>query len=143
MGVVAMYRKCSTEADCVAQLEEMRWNGIPICPYCSSTRTTPAKGTHRHHCNGCNVSFSVTVNTIFHRSHLPLQIWFLALPLVLDEKANIVICRIAKHLGINKNSAWSLVMRIRGAMMEPTQRELLLGIISRTALPELGANSDE
>ncbi len=127
MNIVAIYKKFPTEADCIRHIERVRWNGTPVCPYCKSTRTTPIPSESRHHCNSCNTTFSVTVGTIFHHTHLPLQKWFLAISLVLNAKKGISARQLARDLEVNKNTAWFMGMRIRNAMFE--QGELLKGIV--------------
>ena len=79
---------------------------------------------HRHHCNGCNTTFSVTVDTIFHHTHLDLQKWFLAISLVLNAKKGMAARQLARDIKVNKNTAWYMGMRIRNAMFE--QPELML-----------------
>jgi transposase-like protein len=113
-------------------LEAIRWNGTPICPYCSSIRVTTLRSQRRHHCNCCNTAFSVTVGTVFHRTHLPLHKWFAAISLVLDAREPVSARRLAQHLGINKNTAWYLNTRIGRALLEPSQRDLLLEIADIT-----------
>jgi hypothetical protein len=71
--------------------------------------------------------FSVTVDTIFHHTHLPLQKWFLAISLVLNAKKGISARQLGRDLEVNKNTAWYMSMRIRNAMFE--QGELLKGIV--------------
>ncbi len=127
MNIVTIYKKFPLESDCIAHFEAVRWKGTPICPYCHSTRTTPLPSEFRHHCNGCNTTFSVTVDTIFHHTHLPLQKWFLAISLVLNAKKGISARQLARDLEVNKNTAWYMGMRIRNAMFE--QPELMRGII--------------
>lgn len=127
MNIVSIYKKFPTEADCIAHIERVRWNGKPVCPYCKSPRTSPMPSESRHHCNGCNTTFSVTVDTIFHHTHLPLQKWFLAISLVLNAKKGIAARQLARDLQVNKNTAWFMGMRIRNAMFE--QGELLKGIV--------------
>lgn len=129
MNIVEVYRQFPTEADCIAHLEKVRWHGTPICPYCKSDRVTPMPNEQRHHCNNCNTTFSVTVGTIFHHTHLPLQKWFLAISLILNAKKGIAARQLARDLEVNKNSAWYLAMRIRKAMTEPENRELLQGLV--------------
>lgn len=129
MNIIEVYRKFPTEADCIAYLEQVRWHGKPICPYCKSDSTTPLPKEQRHHCNNCNTTFSVTVGTIFHHTHLPLQKWFLAISLILNAKKGISARQLARDLEVNKNSAWYLAMRIRKAMAEPDQRDLLEGLV--------------
>ncbi|MBZ5520835.1 MAG: IS1595 family transposase [Acidobacteriia bacterium] len=127
MNIISIYKKFPTETDCIAHIENVRWRGIPTCPYCKATRTTPIKSEQRHHCNSCNTTFSVTVDTIFHHTHLPLQKWFLAISLVLNAKKGLSARQLARDLEVNKNTGWYMGMRIRNAMFE--QGELLKGIV--------------
>lgn len=129
MNIIEVFRNFPTEADCIAYLEHVRWNGTPICPYCGSDHTTPVTNEQRHHCNSCNTSFSVTVGTIFHHTHLPLQKWFLAITLILNAQKGIAARQLGRDLEVNKNTAWYLVMRIRNAMAETDQRQLLEGLV--------------
>lgn len=127
MNIVAIYKKFPLETDCVAHIERVRWHGKPICPYCTSTRVTRVPNEQRHHCNACNTSFSATVNTIFHHTHLPLQKWFLAISLILNAQKGMSGRQLARDLEVNRNTAWYMGMRIRNAMFE--QPELMRGII--------------
>src|SRR5450756_839085 len=108
MDIRTIYQKFPTEADCVAHIERVRWGAKPSCPYCTSNRTTPMTSERRHHCNACNTTFSGTVNTIFHHTHLDLQVWFLAISLVLNAKKGLSARQLARDLKVNKNTAWSL-----------------------------------
>lgn len=128
MNIISIYKQFPTQEDCIAHLEQVRWRGTPTCPYCNSTHATPIPKEHRYHCNNCNTTFSVTVNTIFHHTHLPLQKWFLAISLVLNTKNNIASRQLARDLEVNKNTAWYLARRIRRAVIKPEQRELLQGL---------------
>ena len=82
---------------------------------------------HRHHCNACNTSFGVTVHTIFHKTKLDLQKWFLAISLVLNAKKGVSARQLARDIEVNKNTAWFVLMRIRKAMRE--DGDLLEGIV--------------
>ena len=130
MNIISVYKQFPTQAGCLAHLESIKWpDGKPVCPYCNSARTTPLPKEYRHHCNNCNTTFSVTVGTIFHHTHLPLQKWFLAVSLILNAKKGIAARQLARDLEVNKNTAWYLAMRIRKAMIETKQRQLLQGIV--------------
>jgi len=129
MNIISIYKQFPTEADCIAHLEQVRWQGKPACPYCISTNSTALPKEHRYHCNNCNTTFSVTVNTIFHQTHLPLQKWFLAVSLVLNAKKGIASRQLARDLDVNKNTAWRIAMKIRQAMIETEQRNLLTGLV--------------
>lgn len=125
MNIIQVYKRFPTQEDCITHLEKVRWGGKPKCPYCKSVRVS--KNEHRYHCNACNTSFSVTVGTIFHKTKLDLQKWFLAISLVLNAKKGISARQLARDIEVNKNTAWRILMQIRKAMHE--YGDLLEGII--------------
>jgi transposase-like protein len=127
MNIIEIYKRFPTEKDCIAHLEQVRWQGKPACPYCKSTRVTGLPLESRQHCNNCKTSFSVTVGTIFHHTHLDLQKWFLAVSLILNAKKGISSRQLARDIKVTKDTAWSMQMRVRDAMLQ--QGELLNGII--------------
>ena len=127
MNIIEIYDKYPNHIDCLKHLENIRWGGKPICPYCKSARVTAFKNEYRYHCNNCNTSFSVTVGTIFHKTKLDLQKWFLAISLILNAKKGISARQLARDICVNKNTAWYMQMRIRRAMSQNS--ELLSGII--------------
>ncbi|MCX6557708.1 MAG: IS1595 family transposase [Candidatus Aminicenantes bacterium] len=127
MNIIEIYEKYPDHIDCLKHLEMVRWNGKSICPYCKSIKVTAFKSEYRYHCNNCNTSFSVTVGTIFHKTKLDLQKWFLAVSLVLNAKKKISARKLARDIKVNKNTAWYMQMRIRRAMVQNS--ELLSGII--------------
>ena len=89
MDIIEIFEIFPTQKDCIAYLEKVRWPDKPHCPYCKSPNQTPLPKEQRYHCNNCNTSFSITVGTIFHKTHLPLQKWFLATSLILNAKKGI------------------------------------------------------
>ncbi len=127
MNIVEIYRQFPTEESCIVHLEKVRWQGRPSCPYCKSENQTALPSEHRYHCNKCNTSYSVTVGTIFHKTHLDLQKWFLAISLVLNAKKGISARQLGRDIEVNKNTAWYMGMRIRRAMIE--HGDLLRGIV--------------
>ena len=129
MNLIQIFKRFPTHEACLEHLEAVRWKGTPRCPYCNSTRVSPLKKEHRHHCNACNTSFSVTVGTIFHRTRLDLQKWFLAISLVLDARKGLSARQLARHLEVNKDTGWRMGMQIRKAMSEAAQRDLLAGVV--------------
>jgi transposase-like protein len=127
MNIIEIYEKYPDHVDCLKHFEKVRWGGKPICPYCKSSKVTAFKHEYRYHCNNCNTSFSVTVGTIFHKTKLDLQKWFLAVSLVLNAKKGISARQLARDISVNKNTAWYMQMRIRRAMSQNS--ELLSGIV--------------
>ncbi len=109
-----------THEECLAYLEKLRWNGTPTCTYCGSTRATRIKGEHRYHCNACFTSYSVMVRTMFHRTRIGLDKWFLAIYLISKSQEKISIRKLASTIQVNKNSASVVRARIyRSLEKEP------------------------
>jgi len=129
MDIVEIFQLFPTQEHCIKYLEQVRWHGIPTCPYCNSQNSTPVKNELRYHCNNCNTTYSVTVNTIFHDTRLELQKWFLAITLILNAKKGLSARQLARDLKVNKNTGWYLGMRIRKAMAQTDERQLLMGIV--------------
>ena len=127
MNIVQVYRTFPTQQYCIILLEKVRWNNKPTCPYCKSISQTPMPKENRYHCNTCNTSFSVMVGTIFENTKLDLQKWFLAASLVLNAKKGISARQLARDIEVTKDTAWSMLMRIRKTMTETA--EFLEGII--------------
>ena len=127
MNIVQIFELFPNQEVCITHLEKARWGNKPVCPYCESTNTAPNQ--HRHRCYTCKTSFSVTVGTIFHHTHIPLQKWFLAVMLILNAKKSLSALQLSRDLKINKNTAWRISMQIRKAMSQTEQRKLLTGIV--------------
>src|SRR5690606_19051235 len=84
----------------------------------------------RWQCQDCHRAFAVTVGTIFHRTHIPLQNWFLLLGLMLNAKKSASSCQIARDLGMRQATVWSMMHRVRVAMAEDQEQgALLYGIV--------------
>jgi transposase-like protein len=86
MNIIQIFKQFPTQKSCIKHLEKLRWGKTPVCVYCGSTNTNLLKKENRHHCNGCRKSFNVTVGTIFHGTHVPLQKWFLLISLMQNAK---------------------------------------------------------
>ena len=127
MNIIQIFQNFPTQKSCVEHLEKVRWGDTPKCPYCHSEHTT--RNQNRHYCYNCKTSFSVTVGTIFHRTHTPLQKWFLAISLILNAKKGISALQLSRDLEVNKNTAWRIAMQIRKAMTQRDQRDLLTGVV--------------
>jgi len=129
MNIIEITKKFPTQQSCIEYLEQIRWNGKPICPYCKSENVYQLKDAnrYRHHCNGCRKSFSVMVGTIYHDTRLPMQKWFLATSLILNAKKGISSRQLARDLDLPVKTAWSVAHRIRKGMIQ--DEALLKGIV--------------
>lgn len=110
------------------RLEQVLWKDGPRCPYCNGRRSTGQRKSRRRHCNVCHVTYSVTVRTVFHKTRVPLRKWFGAISLMLTSSDKPISCRaMAELLGVDKNTACYMNMRLRRAMF--TQHAFLKELI--------------
>jgi transposase-like protein len=129
MNLLEVITRFPTQESCISQLEALRWQGKPQCPYCKSEQSSKRAGTQRYQCHGCNSAYSVLVGTIFESTKLELPKWFLAISLILNAKKGLSSRQLGRDLGINRNTAWYLQMRIRKAMQEGNDQDLFKGIV--------------
>jgi transposase-like protein len=119
-------------------IERMRWPNGPVCPKCNATgayKLTPKpdskkpvrKGVYK--CKACRKLFSVTVGTIFERSHIALNHWLHAIHLMCSSKKGMSAHQLHRTLGIKYQSAWFLAHRIRYAMAQEPLATLFSGIV--------------
>lgn len=134
MDIISLFHSFQTQEQCINYLEKVRWQGEPCCVYCGSTKVcrhaSGDRAMPRWQCQDCGRSFAVTVGTIFHRTHVPLQQWFLVLALMLNAKKSASACQIARDLGMRRPTVWSMMHRVRVAMAEnENESRLLYGIV--------------
>jgi transposase-like protein len=106
----------STQERCLELLKRLRWPNGPECPRCHAMKVSFIEGHGRFWCSECSYQFSVTSNTIFHDSHLPLQKWFLAVLLLCESRKGMSANQLKRMLGVSYKTAWYLCHRIREAM---------------------------
>jgi transposase-like protein len=106
-------------------LEALQWPHGPICPHCGNAdpeRITKLKGKSTrpgvYKCKDCAKPFSVTVGTVFERSHIPLNKWLLAVHLMAASKKGVSAHQLHRMLGVTYKTAWFMEHRIREAMQD-------------------------
>lgn len=121
MGKVSLTDVCQrfpTIEHCLTNLEEIRWQGRPVCPHCDSSRNTPYLKERRYRCNGCGTNFSVTVKTLFHKTHVDLRKWYLLIALVMESRKLPCVHTLASAVGVNKNTVTRMVRQISIAITD-------------------------
>jgi transposase-like protein len=125
MNLTEIMRDFSDEAKCRAYLESLRWPKGITCPHCKAEKVYRLVKREQFLCASCEYQFSVTVDTIFHDTHLPLVTWFLTTFLLCEAKKGMSACQIQRSLGIKTyKTAWYLCHRIRAAMVEANRPKL-------------------
>ena len=67
----------------------------------------------KYKCSSCKSKFTILRNTIFEKSNLSLQDWFLAMYLINKSRKGISSVELSKKLEITQKTAWYLLQRIR------------------------------
>ena len=72
-----------------------------------------------YQCNACREQFTVTVNSVTERSHIPLRKWVVAFHRMCSSKKGVSALQLQRELGLESyKSAWHLARRIRHAMKD-------------------------
>jgi len=107
-----------------AWLEAHLWTDGPICPVCGTVdNATPLKtraGWYQCNESGCRKQFTVTVGTLFERSHIPLNKWLLAAFLICASKKGVSAHQVHRMIGVSYKSTWFMMHRLREAMRDNT-----------------------
>jgi transposase-like protein len=121
-SVFDMMSTLNSEKACREHLEKLRWNGEPICPHCGSQRENhyriKKRGEDRgyYKCKDCRSPFSVTIGTIFEKSTIPLQKWFMAVFLFTTNKKGVSSYQLMREIGVTQKSAWFMLSRLRNSV---------------------------
>src|SRR5437899_903890 len=116
MTLIDVHQMFSSDAKCRELLKRLRWPVRPECPRCKGSATSLETTKDLLYCKECDYQFTVTSNTIFHDSHLPLIKWFCAVYLLCESRKGMSANQIKRMLGVSYKTAWYLCHRIRKAM---------------------------
>lgn len=105
-------------------LEARLWPQGPVCPHCGVVDgATAMKGkTARaglYQCRSCSEQFTVTVGTLYERSHVPLNKWLAATYLMMSSKKGMSALQIGRMISVTYKTAWFMCHRIRESLRDP------------------------
>ena len=132
MNLLHIFHRYPDQEACIEYLERVRWHGDPTCPHCDSAsvaRKGDGQRVGRWNCHGCHSSFNVLSGTIFAKTHLPLQKWFMAIGLMVNAKKSISSHQLARDLDLTQPAALYMQQRIRAEMASKQGARLLQGIV--------------
>lgn len=113
-----------TEASCQAYLERVRWPAGFICPKCQATTAWRTKDG-MFYCRSCHAIVSVTAGTVFHRSKVPLRLWYRAIWWMTNQKVGVNAMGLQRLLGLSSyKTAWIMLHKLRRAMIRPGREQL-------------------
>ena len=92
-----------------------RWPNGVICAHCSSDNVSHvvSRKPQPFRCRTCRKHFSVTTNTVMHKSHIPLHHWAIGFFLFATNLKGVSSMKLHRDLGITQRSAWYMAQRIR------------------------------
>ena len=103
------------ERSAIEFAESIRWPNVVVCPFCESGRTSRQKVYQYHQCKDCRKKFTVRTDTIFERSHIPLNKWLYAMYILQTARKGVSSLQLSKELGITQASTWFMLHRLREA----------------------------
>ena len=130
MDLIDVFEQFPNQEACLAHLESIRWPERPTCPSCQSphVRRKAEKGrVGRWNCHTCHNSYNVLSGTVFEKTRVPLQKWFLAIALTINAKKSLSSYQLARDIQTTHQTALYMQHRIRAAMTE--NDKVLQGII--------------
>jgi transposase-like protein len=111
-------RYYSDTQTCIDAVAALRWaDGKPVCPKCHTV-----EGARKHYwldaqkrwkCYSCRKQFSVKVGSIFEDSPLGLDVWMVAMWMLVNCRNGVSSYEIARATGIAQKSAWFVLQRLR------------------------------
>lgn len=129
LGLFEFMEKFGTEAQCQKALEKAKWPHGYSCEECGHGVYAYIASRKIYQCNKCKHQTTVTRNTIFHSTNLPLNIWFLAMYLITQCKNGISALELMKHLDVSYKTAWRIRHKLMQVMVEKDAPKKLFGLI--------------
>ncbi len=112
------YTQYGTEKQCLDALEQLRWPNGFVCPACAHDKGHRLKTRPLTQCAKCKTQTSVMAGTIFHRTKLPLTVWFRAMYHLTQSKNGVSAIELMRRLGVAYNTAWMLKHKLMQVMKE-------------------------
>lgn len=115
ISVFDFFQLFPDEDEAMRYLENLRWEDGTFCPHCEGERITKLKRRWFYLCKDCRKKFTVRTDTVFQRSHIPLNKWLYAMYMLETARKGISSVQLSKELGITQKSAWFMLHRLREA----------------------------
>lgn len=118
MDLMTLFERFGNDEKCRMYLEQLRWPDGVRCIRCGDNKISRIYKRNQFACDSCKLHFSVTANSIFHDSHLPLTKWFAAVYLICESKKGMSANQLKRTLKVAYKTAWYLCHRIREAVKD-------------------------
>ena len=126
-------KQFGTDEACQDYLFSQRWPDGFVCARCQGQKSWKIQRSDRtaplYECATCHYQASVTVGTIFHRTKVPLSLWFLAIFRTAVDKGGISALALSRELGVSYPTAWLMHHKIQQAMAERNGQYQIGGLV--------------
>lgn len=122
--MIEFERRFATEADCIEFLRAQRWQKGFRCPRCDGGRAWQLRTRPLDQCVACGHQVSLTAGTVFQGTRKPLVLWFRVIARFLTSKSGCSALEIARLHGLNYETAWTWLHKIRWLMDRSRGRPL-------------------
>ena len=116
-----------TEDQCFESLVKLRWPEGFECPKCSCRAYCLLTKRKLFQCNACRRQTSITAETIYHSTKIPLTKWFLATYLMTQSKSGISQLELGRQLGVSSNTGAMVYHKLAQVMLERDAQKPLSG----------------
>jgi predicted RNA-binding Zn-ribbon protein involved in translation (DUF1610 family) len=116
VGLTKFMKRFQTKEQCEELLFKLRWPDGFICPKCGNTGFFRSKRGGLYGCSKCGHQVSAKSNTIFHKSHVQLDKWFIAIFMVMHDKTRVSSTRLSRVVNVSQPTAWLMLHKIKKAM---------------------------
>ncbi len=135
LTLVQILEYFSTDEKAREHLESIRWPQGPVCPRCGGNDPErvyrmQCKSTRPgvHNCKDCRRQFTVTTDSVFESTHIPLRKWLVAWYLICTSKKGVSALQLQRMLDLGSyKSALFMAHRIRFAMDNPAFNAPMMG----------------
>ncbi|WP_419176478.1 transposase [Desulfosediminicola sp.] len=128
------------EEQCRDKLFKTRWPMNFMCPRCGHAKYYLVSTINLYKCRGCRYQCSLTNDTIFASSKIPLTSWFLGILFITQSKEGISALKFRRSLGISVYAAMKMKHKLQHVMKIADDSLALEGLIELDAL--IGVVSD-
>lgn len=117
----------STDEDCEALFEQVRWPDGVACPRCYSINIYRNEARRQFDCRLCYYRFSVTSKTWLHKTRIPFTTWLATAYEITEDAHGISANELMRKEELSYEGAWTMAHTIRRAMLQDLARSLAQG----------------
>ena len=129
LSMVEFMERFGDEEHCRTALQRARWPDGFVCPRCQGSGYSwlIREGRQYYQCSTCRKQTTLTSDTIFASTKLPLTRWFLAMHLLTQAKNNVSALELKRHLGVSYRTAWMVKHKLMQVMTDRERGRVLGG----------------